>query len=63
MADLLVQDEGSIYLLRPTTRQGFALEAQHIGSNETSLGGTVVVEHGYIRDIVVGPTRVGLKVH
>ena len=61
-ADLLVQGSGTVYLLRPVSRCGHSWVAEHIPSDATWFGGAVVVEHGYIRDIVVGATRDGLEV-
>ncbi len=62
MADLLVHGGGSVYLLRPTSRQGSAWVDQNISPDAMWFGGAVVVEHRYIRDIVVGATREGLEV-
>ncbi len=62
MADLLVHGGGSVYLLCPISLQGSAWVAQHIPLDAMWFGGAVVVEHRYIRDIVVGATRDGLEV-
>ncbi len=62
MADLLVHGGGSVYLLRPTSRRGSTWVAQHITPDASWFSGAVVVEHRYIRDIVVGATRDGLEV-
>jgi hypothetical protein len=62
MADLLVHGGGSVYLLRPTSPLGSTWVTQHIAPDASWFGGAVVVEHRYIRDIVVGATREGLEV-
>ncbi len=53
MADLLVHGCGSVYLLRPTSPVGVAWVDQRISPDATWFGGAFVVEHRYIRDIVV----------
>ena len=50
------------YLLRPTTPTGEAWIEEHIEPGALWFGGGVVVEHRYIRDIVVGAISDGLKV-
>jgi hypothetical protein len=62
MADFLVHGGGSVYLLRPISPAGAAWADQHIPSDATWFGGAIVVEHRYIRDIVVGATCDGLTV-
>lgn len=60
--DLLVHGEGSIYLLRATSRHGQMWIAEHISDDRQEWGDAVVVEHRYIRDIVVGAIGDGLTV-
>ena len=62
MADLVVENHGSIFLLDPVTDLGRDWIAAHISADATWFGGGVVVEHRYIRDIVVGAVTDGLWV-
>ena len=61
MADLLVDHQGSIFLLDPVTDLGRDWIAAHIPADATWFGGAVV-EHRHIRDIVVGAVTDGLRV-
>ena len=60
--DLTVEGGGSIYLLRPVSAVGSVWIAMHIPFDAQWLGGAVVVEHRYIRDIVTGALADGLRV-
>ncbi len=60
--DLIVHGGGTVYILRPTTPTGEAWIEEHIQADAFPFGGGVVVEHRYIRDIVVGAISDGLKV-
>jgi hypothetical protein len=62
VADLLVEHQGSIFLLDPGTDLGRDWIAAHIPADATWFGGAVVVEHRYIRDIVIGAVTDGLRV-
>ena len=62
MADLLVENHGSIFLLGPVTDLGRDWIAAHIPENAIWFGSAVVVEHRYIHDIVVGAVTNGLRV-
>lgn len=62
MADLSIQNEGSIFLLRAHTDAGNAWIEQHIPDDAQSFGGAIVVEHRYIADIVAGAIDDGLEV-
>lgn len=62
VTDLIVHGGGTVYLLRPTSATGKAWIEEHIDRNAQWFGGGVVVEHRYIRDIVVGAISDGLKV-
>ena len=62
-ADLHVQGSGSVYLLRPVSRCGAAWVAEHIPPDAMRFaGGSIVVEHRYIYDIVAGAIADGLRV-
>jgi hypothetical protein len=60
--DFEVQNEGTIYLLRPLTPAARAWVAVHISDDAQYFGDAVVVEHRYIRDIVAGIIADGLRV-
>jgi hypothetical protein len=62
MADLLVRDGGSVYLLRPTSRNGCRWLKEHTPADAIWFAGALVVEHRYIRDILAGVVRDGLRV-
>ena len=57
--DLLVHGEGSIYLLRPTSRRGQRWIDENISDDHA---GAVVVEHRFIGDIIRGAIADGLRV-
>ncbi len=60
--DLIVHGGGTVYVLRPTTPTGEAWIKEHIQPDALWFGGGVVVEHRFIRDIVLGAISDGLKV-
>jgi hypothetical protein len=59
--DFELQDEGSLYLLRPLTVQAAEWLGEHIEHNRQMFGTAVVVEHRYIADIVCGIRDDGLE--
>ena len=60
--DLLVHGEGSIYLLRPTSRRGQRWIDEHVCDGRQEWAGAIVVEHRFIGDIVRGAIADGLRV-
>ncbi len=62
MADLYVQNEGTIFLLRPLSAAGHEWIDEHIPADATVYGGAIVVEHRYIGAIIDGATEDGLEV-
>lgn len=62
MADLSIQNEGSIFLLRAHTDAGETWIAEHIPDDAMTFGGAVVVEHRFIGDIAAGAVNDGLEV-
>ncbi len=62
MADLLVQGGGSVFLLRPTNRQGCGWLKEHTSADAMWFVGALVVEHRSIHDIVAGALCDGLRV-
>ena len=64
MADVKVKNEGSIYLLEPTSRAGIDWVNENIGEGNgyQPMWPTVLVEHRYTSDIVAGMQADGLEV-
>jgi hypothetical protein len=60
--DLLVHGEGSIYLLRATSKRGQIWIAERISDDSQKWAGTIVVEHRFIGEIVRGALTDGLQV-
>jgi hypothetical protein len=60
--DLLVHGEGSIHLLRPTSRCGQRWIDEHVSDDRQEWAGAIVVEHRFIGDIVRGAIADGLWV-
>jgi hypothetical protein len=58
--DFTVQNEGSIFLLRPHTKAAQAWIEEHIPEDAQFFGNAVVVEHRYICDIIDGILNDGL---
>lgn len=65
MADFLVENHGTIFLLEPTTDAACEWVEEHLSAEPTRptrWGSAIVVEHRYIREIVEGARRDGLVV-
>ena len=62
--DFLVENHGSIFLLKPRTPSATSWVESHIGRENgyQPMWPTVVVEHRYIADIVAGIQNDGLAV-
>jgi hypothetical protein len=62
--DFIVENYGSIFLLRPQNGQAIAWVNEHIGADNgfQPYWPTVVIEHRYIADIVAGIQSDGLAV-
>lgn len=61
MADLSVENHGSIFLLRANTDAGITWIAEHIPDDAQTFD-SVVVEHRFIADIAAGAIDDGLEV-
>jgi hypothetical protein len=59
--DFTIRDEGSILLLTPHTEPARKWIDEHLPEDRLTFAGAVVVEHRYIRDIVAGILRDGLR--
>jgi hypothetical protein len=62
MPDLKVQNEGSLFLLQPYTREGRDWINENVSDEAMFYGTALVVEHRYIEDIVEGAISEGLEV-
>lgn len=60
--DFYVENEGTIFLLRPISQAANDWVSEHIPADACFFGGAVVVEHRYIQDIVQGIKNDGLEV-
>jgi hypothetical protein len=61
-SDLLVENHGSSFLLDAVTDIGRDRIAEDIPEDAQVWGDAIVVEHRFIRDIVVGAVADGLRV-
>jgi hypothetical protein len=62
MPDFYVQNEGTIFLLHPLTEEATFWIENNIPADALRWGDTVVVEHRYISDIIIGIERDGLVI-
>lgn len=60
--DVIVWNEGGIYLVRPVTDAAEQWIAEHVSEEATYFGPALVVEHRYIADLVAGMKADGLEV-
>ena len=60
--DFLIENHGSIFLLRPLTLAADSWIDQNLSEDRQTLGNAVAVEHRYIADIVRGAQADGLVV-
>lgn len=62
MADLRVENHGSLYLLFPETEAGERWTEENLQEGAPMFGGATVIGHRYILDIVQGAINDGLTV-
>lgn len=62
MADFMVRNEGTIYLLQPLTPRATEWLSMHLPADRAMFGDGAVIEHRYITDIVAGIRIDGLTV-
>lgn len=60
--DFVLEDHGSVFLLRPISPASFIWIGEHIPEDAQWFGNAVAVEHRYIGDIVDGIASDGLEV-
>jgi hypothetical protein len=58
--DFSLQNEGTIFLLRPLSPAARTWTDDHLPADATRFGPSIVVEHRYISDIVNGAQDDGL---
>ena len=61
-ADFHVQNEGSIFLLQPLTREAHDWADKYLPEDAQRFGSSIVIEHRYILSIVEGIKADGLEV-
>jgi hypothetical protein len=61
-ADILIENHGSIFLLRPVSSVGQAWLQEIVGEESQLFGNAVVCEPRYVADIVFGARGEGLVV-
>ena len=62
MNRIIVENHGSLYLLRPDTRKAQRWLETHVSEDVQWFGGALVVEPRYVADIVNGAREAGLEV-
>ncbi len=60
--DVVIQDEGTIFLVRGQSVAGAEWIVEHLPDDAMRFGGAIVVEHRFIDDIVNGMQADGLTV-
>jgi hypothetical protein len=60
LADVLVRNEGSIFLFTPTTPAAREWISENVQPNTQWFGASLVVEHRYAADLAVGMRADGL---
>lgn len=61
--DFVIENHGSLFLLRPISDAADAWVDEHIAEDAPSFGGAVAVEHRFIVAIADGIIADGLTVH
>jgi hypothetical protein len=60
--DVLIEDHGTIVLLRPVSSDAFAWQRNKLASDAQYFGNAAVVEPRYVGEILDGMKRDGLAV-
>jgi hypothetical protein len=63
MPDVLVENHGSLYLMRPQTDSAQEWIDEHIPEDAQWFGGALVVEPRYVEDIAHGMMEYGLRLN
>ena len=59
--DFVVRDEGTVWLFTPLTPAALQFLSKHIQDDAQYFGDSLVVEHRYVEDLLLGLTEQGLK--
>lgn len=62
MADVQIENHGSVYLFRPLTAEAEEWLSEHVSPDATYWGESLVVEHRYAHDLADGMSSDGLEV-
>lgn len=62
MADVTVQNEGTIYLFHLESEEAREWAAEHVEEGAQYLGDALAVEHRYAHDLAIGMIEAGLEV-
>lgn len=60
--DFLIADHGTVFLLQPITDRALGWVREHLPPDSPHFGSSVVIEHRFVADIVVGIRDDGLVV-
>jgi hypothetical protein len=60
--DFTVRNEGSIFLLTPHTPEAITWLKSHVSADSQWFGDSLVVEHRYIEDLVLGIRSEGFSI-
>jgi hypothetical protein len=59
--DFVVRDEGTIWLFTPSTSLALQFLSEHIQDDAQYFGDSLVVEHRYVGDLLLGLSEHGLE--
>ena len=59
--DFVVRDEGTIWLFTPLTPVALRFLSEHIQDDAQYFGDSLVVEHRYVEDLLLGLSEHGLE--
>ena len=59
--DFVVRDQGTIWLFTPLTPAALQFLSEHIREDAQYIGDSLVVEHRFVYDLLIGLRERGLK--
>ena len=59
--DFVVRDEGTIWLFTPLTPSALQFLSEHIQDDAQYFGDSLIVEHRYVEDLLLGLSEHGLE--
>ena len=59
--DFAVRDEGTIWLFTPLTPAALQFLSEHIQDDAQYFGDSLIVEHRYVEDLLLGLSEHGLE--